>query len=209
MLHRVLFLAAALLAAPAFADVIAVYAMAGGDRLQVEYRDGANFRVGMDAGNYQLMLDGRLYAVAQGQVIDIEKVTRQIRAVGADTFLAGLLGNATSDVPTDVSMRPLGRRETVAGHDGEVYEAVARTSNGEQRAELVVSDDPQLKAVQDALLKVARDTVSAVGADASVYARPLQQVEQQGLGGVLRYGEELRLVSLEQGPIAPGRIALP
>ncbi|HCZ48373.1 MAG TPA: hypothetical protein DCZ11_05150, partial [Gammaproteobacteria bacterium] len=143
------------------------------------------------------------------QVIDIEKVTRQIRAVGADTFLAGLLGNATSDVPTDVSMRPLGRRETVAGHDGEVYEAVARTSNGEQRAELVVSDDPQLKAVQDALLKVARDTVSAVGADASVYARPLQQVEQQGLGGVLRYGEELRLVSLEQGPIAPGRIALP
>ncbi len=209
MVRKLIFAAAALLAAPAWADVTAVYAMAGGDPLRVEYRDAANFRVGTDADNYQLMLDGRLYAVAEGQVIDVEKISRQIRAVGADTFLAGLLGDATSDVPTDVSVRPLGRQETVAGYQGEVYEALARTSNGEQRAELVVTDNADLKAVQDALMKVAKDAVAAVGAKSSPYAKPLEQVEQQRLGGLLRYGEDLRLVSLDRTPIAAGRIALP
>ena len=209
MFRSMLFAAAALLAAPAFADLTAVYALAGGEQLRVEYRDAANFRIGTDAENYQLMVDGRLYAVAQGQVIDVQKVSRQIRAVGADTFLAGLLGDATSDVPTDVSVRPLGRRETIAGYTGEVYEAVARTSNGEQRAEIVVADDADLKAVQDALIKVAKEAVAAVGAASSAYARPLQQVEQQHLGGVLRYGDDLRLVSLQRTPIAAGRIALP
>lgn len=209
MFRSMLFAVAALLAAPAFADLTAVYALAGGEQLRVEYRDAANFRIGTDAENYQLMVDGHLYAVAQGQVIDVQKVSRQIRAVGADTFLAGLLGDATSDVPTDVTVRPLGRRETIAGYTGEVYEAVARTSNGEQRAEVVVADDADLKAVQDALMKVAKDAVAAVGAESSAYARPLQQVEQLRLGGVLRYGEDLRLVSLQRAPIAAGRIALP
>ncbi|MFZ5491234.1 MAG: hypothetical protein ACOY6E_01875 [Pseudomonadota bacterium] len=209
MFRSMLFAAAALAAAPAFADLTAVYDLGGGDQLRVEYLDAANFRIGTDAENYQLMLDGRLYAVAQGQVIDVEKVSRQIRAVGADTFLAGLLGDATSDVPTDISVRALGRQETVAGYTGDVYEAVARTSNGEQRAELVVTDDANLKAVQDALMKVAKDAVAAVGAESSAYTRPLQQVEQQGLGGLLRYGEDLRLVSLDHTPIPAGRIRLP
>ena len=209
MVRKLIFAAAALLAVPAWADITAVYAMAGGDELRVEYRDAGNFRVGTDADHYQLMLDGHLYAVAQGQVIDVEKISRQIRAVGADTFLAGLLGDATSDVPTDVSMRPVGRQETVAGYRGEVYEALTRTSNGEQRAELVVADDAELQAVQDALMKVAKDAVAAVGANASPYAKPLEQVEQQRLGGLLRYGEDLRLVSLDRAPIATGRLALP
>jgi hypothetical protein len=34
-------------------------------------------------------------------------------------------------------------------------------------------------------------------------------VEQQGLGGLLRYGEDLRLVSLDHTPIPAGRIRLP
>jgi hypothetical protein len=97
----------------------------------------------------------------------------------------------------------------VAGYTGDVYEAVARTSNGEQRADLVVTDDANLKAVQDALMKVAKDAVAAIGAESSAYTRPLQQVEQQGLGGLLRYGEDLRLVSLDHTPIPAGRIRLP
>lgn len=209
MVRKLIFAAAVLLAVPAWADITAVYAMAGGDQLRVEYRDARNFRVGTDAAHYQLMVDGRLYAVVEGQLIDVESVSRQIRAVGADTFLAGLLGDATSDVPTDVSVRPLGRQETVAGYQGDVYEALARTSNGEQRAELVVTNNPDLKAVQDALMKVAKEAVAAIGAKSSPYARPLEQVEQEHLGGLLRYGEELRLVSLDRIPIAAGRIELP
>lgn len=209
MLRKLIFAAAALLAMPAWADITAVYAMAGGDELRVEYRDADNFRVGMGADHYQLMVGGHLYAVVEGQLIDVESMSRQIRAVGADTFLAGLLGDATSDVPTDVSVRSLGRQETVAGFQGDVYEALTRTSNGERRAELVVTDNPDLKAVQDALMKVAKETVAAIGAKSSPYARPLEQVEQQHLGGLLRYGEELRLVSLDRTPIAAGRIELP
>lgn len=209
MFRSMLFAVAAALALPAAADITAVYAMAGGEQLRVEYRDAANFRIGTDSRNHQLMLDGRLYAVAQGQVIDVDKMSRQIKAVGAETFLAGVLGNATADVPTDVSMRPLGRKETVAGQTGEVYEAVARTANGEQRADLVVTRNPDLTAVQNALLKVAKEAVAAVGAESSAYTRPLQQVEQQRLGGLLRYGKQLKLVSLDRAPIPDGRIAMP
>lgn len=209
MFRSMLFAVAAALALPAAADITAVYAMAGGEQLRVEYRDAANFRIGTDSRNHQLMLDGRLYAVAQGQVIDVDKMSRQIKAVGAETFLAGVLGNATADVPTDVSMRPLGRKETVAGQTGEVYEAVARTVNGEQRADLVVTRNPDLTAVQNALLKVAKEAVAAVGAESSAYTRPLQQVEQQRLGGLLRYGKQLKLVSLDRAPIPDGRIAMP
>ncbi|MCC6530718.1 MAG: hypothetical protein IT471_10700 [Pseudomonadales bacterium] len=209
MFRSMLLAVAAALALPAAADITAVYAMAGGEQLRVEYRDAANFRIGTDSRNHQLMLDGRLYAVAQGQVIDVDKMSRQIKAVGAETFLAGVLGNATADVPTDVSMRPLGRKETVAGQTGEVYEAVARTANGEQRADLVVTRNPDLTAVQNALLKVAKEAVAAVGAESSAYTRPLQQVEQQRLGGLLRYGKQLKLVSLDRAPIPDGRIAMP
>lgn len=198
MFRSMLLAVAAALALPAAADITAVYAMAGGEQLRVEYRDAANFRIGTDSRNYQLMLDGRLYAVAQGQVIDVDKMSRQIKAVGAETFLAGVLGNATADVPTDVSMRPLGRKETVAGQTGEVYEAVARTANGEQRADLVVTRNPDLTA-----------SLAAVGAESSAYTRPLQQVEQQRLGGLLRYGKQLKLVSLDRAPIPDGRIAMP
>ena len=97
--------------------------------------------------------------------------------------------------------------EKIAGITPQLF--VARTSNGEQRAEMVVTDNPDLKAVQDALMKVAKDAVAAVGAESSAYARPLAQVEQQRLGGLLRYGEDLRLVSLGHEPIPAGRIQLP
>lgn len=209
MFRSMLFALVVMLAMPAAADITAIYAMAGGDRLRVEYRDAANFRIGTDGQNYQLMLGGRLYAVAQGRVIDIDKMSRQIKAVGAEAFLAGVLGNATADVPTDVSMRPLGRKETVAGHTGDLYEVVARTANGEQRTDLVVTRNPDLTAVQNALLKVAKEAVAAVGAESSAYTRPLQQVEQQRLGGLLRYGKQMKLVSLDRTPIPAGRIAMP
>ena len=59
---------------------------------------------------------------------------------------------------------------------------MARTANGEQRADLVVTRNPDLTAVQNALLGWAWEAVAAVGAESSA-TRPLQQVEQQRLGG--------------------------
>ncbi|HBD13196.1 MAG TPA: hypothetical protein DCZ13_13675 [Porticoccaceae bacterium] len=209
MFRSILFAAAITMALHATADITVVYAMMDGNQLRVEYRDAANFRIGTDSQNYQLMLDGRLYAVAQGYLIDVDIVSRQIKAFGADTFLASVLGDATADMPTDISLHPLGWQETVAGHTGEVYEMVARTAKGEQRTDLVVTRHPDLVAVQGALLKAARETVSAVGAESSVYTRPLKQVEQQHLGGLLRYGKQLKLLSLDHAPIPAGRIAMP
>ena len=111
---------AAALAPAAAADITAVYAMAGGEQLRVEYRDAANFRIGTDSRNYQLMLDGRLYAAAQGQVIDVDKMSRQIKAVGGDLSrrCAGQRHCRRADRRQHAPA--FGRKETVAGQTGEV-----------------------------------------------------------------------------------------
>ncbi len=71
MLRKLTFAAAMLLTAPAWADITAVYAMAGGDQLRVEYRYDLR---GLSAGGALVLSEERelteIFCLACGQEVD-------------------------------------------------------------------------------------------------------------------------------------------
>lgn len=196
------------------AELIAIFDTRGGEGVTIEYRDAQNFRINLDVETYQLVRGGRMYLVASHQgereVIPLSDVGEQLAALGLGGMAQKMIGAQGAPVPQDVTFRPLGRTESVAGYPGEVYEVTTRDGTGEQRVEAVVTADPELAAVQDALLSMAEQAIALLGYDTgSAESRLVRQVRAQKLGALLRYGDEFRLREVLRGPVAEARLTVP
>lgn len=209
-------LAAVLALAPfgARAELTAIFDTRSGDGVSIEYRDAENFRINLDAETYQLVRAGRMYLVASHQgereVIPLSDVGEQLTALGLGGMAQKMIGAQGAPVPEQVSFRPLGRTETVAGYAGEVYEVTTRDAHGERRAEAVAAADAELGAVQDALLSMAEQAIALLGYDTgSAESRLVRQVRAQNLGALLRYDDEFRLREVLRGPVAEARLSVP
>lgn len=197
----------------AHADLTALFDTRGGGGVSIEYRDAQNFRINLDPETYQLVRGGRMFLVATNQgereVIPISDVGEQLQALGLGGMAQRMLGAQGGQVPEEVRFRPLGRHETIAGYTGEVYEVTVRDARGEQRIEAVLSPDPELCAVQDALISMAEQAIALLGYDVgSRESRLVRQVRARKLGALLRYGDEFRLRAVLRGPIAQARLEL-
>jgi hypothetical protein len=196
------------------ADLTALFDTRAGSGVSVEYRDARNFRINLDPETYQLVQGGRMFLVATSQgereVIPISDVGEQLQALGLGGMAQRMLNaQGGTQVPDEVRFRPLGRHETIAGYTGEVYEVTVRDARGEQRVEAVLSPDPELGAVQDALISMAEQAIALLGYDVgSRESRLVRQVRAQKLGALLRWGEEFRLRAVLRGPIAQARLEL-
>lgn len=196
------------------AELTAIFDTRGGEGVSIEYRDGSNFRINLDAETYQLVRAGRMYLVASHQgereVIPLSDVGEQLTALGLGGMAQKMIGAQGAALPQEVTFRPLGRGETVAGYPGAVYEVITRDSAGEQRVEAVVTSDAELAAVQEALLSMAEQAIALLGYDTgSAESRLVRQVRAQKLGALLRYGDEFRLREVLRGPVAEARLAVP
>ena len=204
----------ALLPAAVHAEITALFDTRSGPGMSIEYRDAQNFRINLDAETYQLVRDGRMYLVASNQgeqeVIPLSDVGEQLAALGLGGMAQRMLGGQQAQVPDAVSLRPLGRQETIAGYTGEVYEVTTTGAGGTESVEAVLCRDPELTTVQGALLSMAEQAIALLGYDASTReSRLVRQVRAQNLGAVLRYGDELRLREVLRGPITAARLSLP
>jgi hypothetical protein len=212
---RVLLVTLALTSESAGADLTGVWRLQGGEQMQVDYRDNDNIRMGVDEDNYQLLSSGRLYAVSrdndQWQVVDMEAMTQQMKTLGLGKVFnqQQIKGGETED---EVQFRATGRTETVGGITGDIYEITVREPSGRvETAEAVLADNEQVVTLQRAMALIAARHVEAWSGKRTTQAFDAfsRAAQQQKRGALLRYEQEIRLVSINADSLPDTRFQLP
>jgi hypothetical protein len=182
---------------------------ADGSEAVFEY-NSTMLRIGAGEGDtdgYAVIRDGSFYVVSlnDGQPIVMD----------AGSMMRGMGDMSAYAAPEDLTSEFLGiedtgRSETVAGVAGTVYELRVRDGNGEeQREEIVLSDDPRAIEFRDALYLMI-DVASSLNSQASMDAgRSIQEKLIAMDAGVLRYGQEMRITSIDDRVVDESRFALP
>jgi len=179
---------------------------AEGERIVWEYRDDA---VRMTTGtqtDYVLVRDGQFFLVSyedsEPLVIDGGSLIRSFASMMPDVTPDALSAEV-------VSFKATGRKERVAGLDGEVYEVRVRAEDGtETTEELVLSDAREARAFADAMLLMA-ETVSDLFPDTDEATNALTSRLATMNSGLLRYGDEIVISSISTQEIPADRFVLP
>lgn len=178
---------------------------AEGNKMTFEY-EGDKLRINMDGqGSYMLLRDNRIYVVTdqdgEVMVIDLKQTM---------SMFGSLAKSAVPDM-ADVSvesLEPTGRKETVAGINGEVYQLKFVDHEGKrQQAELVLSPDRRAVGFRDAMHRMAGSMGDLV--DQQETSDKLQtQLGARNLG-VLRYGSDMQVAAITETNVDAARFVLP
>lgn len=191
---------------PALAGTAVIEAGSGKDvhRVDLEYRPGL-LRMQPQGAEEGTMIarDGKVYTVGQGMVIEISS------AMG---MMADQLSNTTSTGPDDVrrfvGFNNTGRRETVAGVGGEVYVLQYEDGNGKLVSEeMVVSKEAKARELSEAMEGMTTSMRAAMKKAETAEERKLAAA-LKGYG-VLRFGQDFRVVSLSDKTPPASRFELP
>ena len=197
------------------ADLSGVWGLEDGAQMRIDYRDDDNVRMSLDDNHYQLLSGGRLYAVSRDngrwEVIDVESMSQQMKALGLGKVFSPsqMKGSETAD---EVHFRKTGRKETVGGLTGEVYEITVREASGRvETAEAVLADNEEIVTLQRAMaLITARHVEAWSGQQATQAFDALSRAaQQQQRGALLRYEQQIRLVSLSADSLPDTHFQLP
>lgn len=192
------------LAGQALADVTSVKT-SDGQTMTYEY-EGDNLRIDIgQQDSYMLLVDGTVYSVTRSEgeymVVDVS----QAMSMFGSAIRSAAPGAADSRVE---SFQATGRKETVAGIDGEVYLVKYIDHEGKaQQGEMVLSEDPRTIGFRDAIFKFARSISKSLGEEIDPQELQYQLLEKDM--GVLRYGKDMTVTSIEPGAIDDARFVLP
>ncbi|MEE4278809.1 MAG: hypothetical protein V2I82_10130, partial [Halieaceae bacterium] len=164
-------------------------------------------RMGSDDDGYAVVRDGSFYVVSMndGQPIVMD----------AGSMMKGMGDFSAYAAPTDLTseflgLEKTGRSETVAGVKGEVYELRFKDGNGDERTEeIVLSEDARAREFRDALFLMLEVVSSLTESDAYDASRSIQSQLTEMDAGVLRYGEDMRLTSIDSDSVEASRFDLP
>lgn len=181
---------------------------AEGDISRFEYSgDKLRISVGGSAQGYMIMRDNRVYVVSESDgnvmVMDISQ------ALGMFGAMAGAATPSMTEGEV-ISLEPTGDKETHAGITGEVYLLRYRESGGQvQESELVLTDDKRALEFRDAMLDFARAMARNLNTQQQNAGNSMQKELMALNKGVLRYGDEMTVVSLDTSGVDPARFELP
>jgi hypothetical protein len=122
---------------------------------------------------------------------------------------------APQAVQTDIRGRVIkfestGKSETVAGIKGEVYEVQFEDENGEvQSGDMVLSSDPRAREFRDALFLMMGVATQLASPEAAEATDEMQKRLRDKNLGVLRYGEDFTVSSIDSKAVDDARFALP
>ncbi|MBA4501827.1 hypothetical protein [Marinobacterium marinum] len=157
---------------------------------------------------YMIMRDDRIYSVVEQAgtafVIELGAALGKMSDDAPDNELFG------ADVKEVKAFRKTERKETVATIRGDVYELDYVDNSGDSGTEtLVLSDDPVVYELTQATMAMSYIMMRAAQIDKSA---DLKMMEQSILGeklGVLRYGKEYVVSSIEESSPEAARFKLP
>lgn len=185
-------LLAALLAAPAHAELKGTYRLHDGKQLDLYYRDDQHMRASV-GDDRQLVLRGDETWVLKRH--DAQWLALNVDGLGGLLRAFSKRADKAAEQVGPVQLRDLGRKETVAGYVGEVYEL----SSGDKKYEVVLSDHPDVLALTSGwrhlALKLAENLEQK---DAERLQQALAAIPGKGRGGLLRQGDNLSLVAVDR-----------
>lgn len=194
----------------AASDLVATYVYQDGSMMTLCVRDAEHVRMDTSKDSYTLLRGNKVYAVSREdggwQVMDMEQMGSMASGMGS------MFGGGQSD-PTEYEMTYIktGKKEAVAGYTGLVYNAEVK-ENGKlvSRDEVVLSTHGDLKRVNEGWVALVTAMTRAMGhaGDASL-EKSLQEARDYGYGGMLRYGDEMKLKSLKSSDLKAAYYALP
>ncbi|KAF1708108.1 hypothetical protein CSC70_13270 [Pseudoxanthomonas kalamensis DSM 18571] len=187
----------------------------------VEYDDQGNARLsGGKRPGYLLLRGDQAYQVGEdGSVYDLKQVAGVLKQSGLSGSrrggrFGGRLGEQDPQVALQmaelIGITPSGRKETVAGLEGEVYRAEYRGADGKTRqSELVLGKQPALRDFTRAMQRLGHEVQTRLGRTPPAGTGKLYDyLDQHGLG-LLRIDQSLLLKQLDERTPAGDRFALP
>lgn len=184
----------------------------GSSQIQLEYYGANLVRLNMlqQDGAYMILRDGKAYSIfGQGQdvmVIDMASMGTMSSLVGNMSNGQNMLGE--DDIAELVSFEDTGRKETVAGASGDVYEITFVDGNGNKSSEtLVLSNDPRAREMTSAFMSVSKSMMEALQQQQPKGFEQLQQAINNK--GLLRFGSDFRVAYFESGEPSASRFDLP
>lgn len=189
-IRKLLLIAAITLATAAHAELKGSYQLQKGRQLDLYYLDDQHMRANLADKNQLVLKDSQSWVLhRQGE---------QWLAMDADQAGALLKAAHPEAANTEigkVELRDTGRKETVAGYPGKVYELSA----GENKYELVLTDNPEVLALTNGWRKLALKLSRNLGAEQSAQLQQaLSKLPERGMGGLLRQGDQLKLVAIDR-----------
>lgn len=200
---------AAALLAPSLALASGTAVLQGGkDRYTLEYQDDTRMRLASDRQSiYLIARDGQVYAVTQmagRPMVMAGSSMLQLLSSANGGFATG-----NDDIKTFGSLTPTKRVEMVAGIRGTVYTLTYTDRAGQQRTEeAVLTSDARVAGLTRSVGKLAADLQRGAGVDNQGAQQLVSELDKRRLGA-LRVGSHYQLVSLDDGPVADERVALP
>ncbi|MEA1889660.1 MAG: hypothetical protein U9N50_07780 [Pseudomonadota bacterium] len=216
MLKALFFSMLMLLAASASASGIAKFkGMDGGKPyiLSLEYLDQKTSRIDMDSESdttgYLLFNNRQAQVVSSYQgntlVMDLASMNQMAQSLGVMKMLG--IDSETLLVHV-ISMKATGKKETVAGISGEIYNIIWSRNNVKQQDELVLSRS-QLAWDYTAAWIDAIDVVSKASPSIKIKGDELMSKVKKDKLGILRFGNRFQLVSARSMAINPARFVAP
>ncbi len=178
--------------------------------MKIEYLDRSTVRMNVSdkrgSDSYMLVRDGRAYMVSNSRgetiVMDMAQLGSMAKGMGMN------MGAGDSFKQELLKYNRTGRSETVAGYRGDVYSLTWRDSRGTHTDEAVLSSHQNVREFSDAWMYLAKTMANSMNqqiiSDDSIW----NFLEGEGKG-VLRLGDDFRVVSIESKNINANRFVLP
>ncbi|QJB56814.1 hypothetical protein [Pseudodesulfovibrio sp. zrk46] len=180
--------------AQAGSDIIATYKYSDGNMMTLCTRDSNHVRMDTSPTSYMLLKDDKVYSVnrddeGKWHVMDMA----QMNSMGGG--FTSMFGGGDSAPEYDVRYEKTGKTEKVAGYSGSVYKAVVfEDGKVVSRDEIVLCSHSNLKKLTNGWIAVATRMNNN---QSKAFDDSLEEAQKMGYGGVLRYGDSMRLSSLK------------
>ena len=178
-----------------------------GGQMKFEYDGDSQLRINMEQdGNYMVLKGGEIYMVtnAEGQVM--------VLSLNQTMSMFGAQASAASPSTVEgklLSLDSTGRKETVAGISGEVYDVRYIDQDGKERAtELVLASDNRAIEFQRALFAMTSSMARAAGKSLEGPEELQNRLTKMNMG-TLRFGRDMWVTAISDRRVDPARFALP
>ena len=214
-LYRQLFMCLMLLCAGQLqAANISQWDLPDGKMFTLAYQSLQKIRIELGQGNQILVLGRKSYLISgQGGArvaVDMAEMGGTLEALGG--MMAQRAKKSINRFKGSKALfKKTGRRELVGAYTGEVYDVFITTTQGRERHEVVVSKHPDVLVLQAIFMELGTRAAKIMGnnqtlATLNYFSR---QADSVGIGGVLRYGHDLKLRKLEKKALPATYFSMP
>lgn len=193
----------------ACADIVATWILRDGALSKLSIRDDQHVRIDTnEKDTYMLLTNQKVYMVrkenGQWSAFDMDQMSGILQRFAKDTKPAGSQSRQQKFTDT-------GRYETIAGYKGKVYEVEEKDSVGKtQKEEIVLSRDPDIIKIHQGWIVFAARMAQMLGQDsARRLDQSLKAAKMEERGGMLRYGKDMTLRSVEKPALTMAYYQLP